>query len=254
MANLSNTSLALTSILVFLVVALSYSQRLGLEKDILLSASRAFIQLLIIGYILKEVFQSESLFFTLLLLLFMLTNAAYHGSKRGKGIDHSFGISFFSMFLATSLTLGVLLGTGALDFVPNQVIPVGGMLLSNSMVALGLVYRSLYQAFENQREEVESKLSLGASPREAFLVFIQEAVKTGMLPSIDSAKTLGLVSLPGMMTGLILAGMNPVVAIKYQVMVTFMLLATTSISSIIAANIAYKTFFNDSWQLVKKES
>jgi putative ABC transport system permease protein len=104
--------------------------------------------------------------------------------------------------------------------------------------------------FKNKREEVETKLSLGADLLPASREIIKDAIKTGMLPTIDSAKTLGIVSLPGMMTGLILAGTSPVEAIKYQIMVTFMLLATTSISSLIACYLSYTSFFNQRKQLV----
>ena len=124
------------------------------------------------------------------------------------------------------------------------------MIVSNAMVALGLCYKQISSDFKNKREEIETKLSLGADILPASIGIIRESIKTGMLPTIDSAKTLGIVSLPGMMTGLILAGASPVEAIKYQIMVTFMLLSTTSISSFIACYLSYRGFFNKRKQLI----
>lgn len=124
------------------------------------------------------------------------------------------------------------------------------MIISNAMVALGLCYRQLISDFRNKREEVETKLSLGADILPSSVEIIRNAIRTGMQPTIDSAKTLGIVSLPGMMTGLILAGTSPVEAIKYQIMVTFMLLSTTAISSFIACYLSYRSFFNSRKQLI----
>lgn len=117
------------------------------------------------------------------------------------------------------------------------------------MVAIGLSYRNLSNSFKTRLNEVEVKLSLGSDIYSASKEIIRDSVKTSMLPSIDSAKTLGIVSLPGMMTGLILGGTSPLIAIKFQIMVTFMILASTSISSIMATYIAYKSFFNERKQV-----
>lgn len=138
---------------------------------------------------------------------------------------------------------------GAIKYEPYQIIPVSGMIISNAMVALGLCYRQMGLDFKNKRDEVETKLALGADILPSSIEIIRSSIKTGMLPTIDSAKTLGIVSLPGMMTGLILAGTSPVEAIKYQIMVTFMLLSTTSISSFSACYLSYKNFFNEHKQL-----
>ena len=104
--------------------------------------------------------------------------------------------------------------------------------------------------FKIKREEVETKLSLGADILPSSVAIIRDAIKTGVIPTIDSARTLGIVSLPGMMTGLILAGISPIEAIKYQIMVTFMLLSTTSISSYVACYLSYRNFFNNRKQLI----
>jgi len=244
------TSLLIVSSLVIITLVFSYSQRLKLEKEIIFSAIRAVVQLVAVGYVLEYIFGFKSPIFTTLLLLFMTFNAAYNAAKRGKAIKHGIMISFLSIVSGTIVTLTILILSKIIAYEPFQIIPISGMIISNSMVALGLCYKQISSDFKNKREEIETKLSLGADILPSSIGIIRDSIKTGMLPTIDSAKTLGIVSLPGMMTGLILAGVSPVEAIKYQIMVTFMLLSTTSISSFIACYLSYRSFFNSRKQLI----
>jgi len=248
--SISFTSLLIVSSLVIITLIFSYSQKLKLEKEIIISAIRAVIQLVAVGYVLEYIFGFKSPIFTTLLLLFMSFNAAYNAAKRGKAIKHGIIISFLSILSGTIVTLTILILSKIIAYEPYQIIPISGMIISNSMVALGLCYKQISSDFKNKREEIETKLSLGADILPSSIGIIRDSIKTGMLPTIDSAKTLGIVSLPGMMTGLILAGVSPVDAIKYQIMVTFMLLSTTSISSFIACYLSYRSFFNSRKQLI----
>ena len=249
-ANISIPSLFIASSLVMVTVFFSYWQKLKLEKEIIISVIRAIVQLVAVGYVLEYIFGLQSPLFTTLLLIFMAFNAAYNASKRGKGIKNGLVISFASIVAGTMATLIILIFSGAIRYQPYQIIPVGGMIIRNAMVALGLCYNQLLSDFKNKQDEIETKLSLGADILPASVNIIRESIKTSMLPTIDSAKTLGIVSLPGMMTGLILAGTSPLEAIKYQIMVTFMLLSTTSISSFIACYLSYRGFFNERKQLI----
>ncbi|SKA74060.1 putative ABC transport system permease protein [Clostridium sp. USBA 49] len=244
------TSLLMASSLVIITLFFSYWQKLKLEKEIIVSVVRAVLQLVAVGYILEYVFGFKSPIFTTLLLFFMTFNAAYNAAKRGKAIKRALLISFLSISAGTVVTLAILILSKTIKYEPYQIIPVSGMIISNAMVALGLCYKQITSDFKNKREEVETKLSLGADILPSSIDIIRDSIKTGMLPTIDSAKTLGIVSLPGMMTGLILAGTSPVEAIKYQIMVTFMLLSTTSIASFIACYLSYKSFFNNRKQLI----
>lgn len=243
-------SLLISSSLVAVALFFSYSQKLKLEKEIIVGVFRAVLQLVIVGYLLNYIFGLKNPIFTTLLLLFMTFNASYNAAKRGKRIKNGFLISFLSISIGALITLSILAFSGTIKYEPYQIIPVGGMIISNAMVALGLCYRQLTSDFKNKREEVETKLSLGADILLSSMEIIRDSIKVGMLPTIDFAKTLGIVSLPGMMTGLILAGTSPIEAVKYQIMVTFMMLSTTSISSFIACYLSYKGFFNERKQLI----
>lgn len=244
------SSLIIASSLIFISVFFSYFQKLKLEKEILIGVVRAVIQLVVIGYILSYIFGLKNPIFTTLLLLFMIYNASGNAAKRGKGIHKGLTISFIAISCGTIITLSVLVISGAIKYEPYEIIPVGGMIISNSMIAIGLCYKQLLSNFKNRRDEVQTKLALGADILPSSIEIVRDSIKTGMIPTIDSMRTLGTVSLPGMMTGLILAGTSPLQAIRFQIMVTFMLLSTTSIATFIACYLSYKYFFNDRKQLI----
>lgn len=246
---MSNVSLALTFSLVLIALALSYKEKLGLEKDMLIGSARAVIQLAVIGLILKFVFNLDNALFTTIILLVMVYNASTVAAKRGAGIEKVLIISFVSILSGLVITLGGLVAFGAITYQPSQVIPVSGMVVGNSMVAISLLFKTLLGNFHTKREEIEVKLCLGATPKVASINLIRDSIKTAMLPTFDSMKTLGIVQLPGMMTGLILAGVAPETAIKYQIMVAFMLAGAVSISSFIASYWAYPGFFTKLAQL-----
>ena len=246
---MSIISLFIASTLVIIPIFISYKEKLGLEKEIVVSILRAIVQLIIVGYILDVIFGLKNPICTLILILIMIVNAAVNTKKRGRGINKVFTISFVSILIGASVTLSILVISGVIKFSPNEIIPIAGMIISNSMIAIGLSYTNLNNSFKNKREEVEVKLSLGADVKEASKSILRDSVKVAILPTIDSAKTLGIVSLPGMMTGLILAGVSPLTAIKFQIMVTFMLLSASAVSTIIATYLCYKDFFNERKQL-----
>ncbi|HFI0173942.1 TPA: iron export ABC transporter permease subunit FetB [Streptococcus suis] len=244
-----NLSLALIFGLVLVAISISQKEKLGLTKDIFMAVVRTVLQLIFVGYILKFIFQASNVFLSLAMVLIILYNASVQANKRNPNSKKSLLHPFLALLASTGLTLTILILSGAIQFIPSQVIPISGMLASNAMTAIGLSYRAMYKSFTDNRQQVLEKLSLGATVKLASQDILREAIKTGMQPTIDSAKTVGLVSLPGMMSGLIFAGVDPVHAIRYQIMVMFMLLSATSLASVIASYAAYKTYFTDKAQL-----
>lgn len=251
--NVSNLSLFLALSLVMVAIAISSKEKLGLTKDIIASVLRTVLQLIVVGYLLRYVFAVDNHLLTLAMTLIIIYNASRQADKRNPSSKKAFYQSFLAIFVATGLTLLVLVLSGAIKFVPSQLIPITGMIASNSMVAIGLCYREMASLFRDQRQQVLEKLALGAPIKLASASIVRQSIKTAMQPTIDSAKTVGLVSLPGMMSGLIFAGVNPVYAIKYQIMVMFMLLSATSLGAVIAAYFSYKHYFNSRAQLEFEE-
>ena len=247
---LSNESLLMATVLIAMAVIVSYQQKMRLELEILHSALRAVVQLVVVGYVLHFIFGADHPLFTGGVLLVMLISAAINGGKRGAGIKHASWIAGISIGIGTVLTLAVLLGANVLSFTPYQMIPVGGMVMSGAMVAVGLCFRQITTSFKSRQQEIQIKLALGATPIQACKSILRAALIFSLQPTIDSAKTLGIVSLPGMMTGLILAGMSPMEAIKYQIIVIFMSFSTISIAIAIAGYLSCRQFFNAKEQLI----
>ena len=247
--DISYLSLFLALSLVLVALVISSKEKLGLTRDIITSVLRTIIQLTVVGYLLYYVFDVDNIFLTLAMVLIIVYNASRQADKRNPNQKKRFYQYYLSLFLATGLTLTVLVLSGAIQFLPSQIIPITGMIASNSMVAIGLCYREMNSLFRDQRQQVLEKLALGAPVKLASASIVRQAIRTAMQPTIDSAKTVGLVSLPGMMSGLIFAGVSPIFAIKYQIMVMFMLLSATSLGAVIAAYFAYRHYFNDRAQL-----
>lgn len=251
---LSNESLLMATGLIVMTVIVSYQQRMRLELEILHSALRAVVQLVVVGYLLNFIFGADHPLFTSGVLLVMLISAAINGGKRGQGIKHASWIAGVSIGIGAVFTLTVLLSAKVLSFTPYQMIPVGGMVMSGAMVAVGLCFRQITTSFKGRQQEIQIKLALGATPMQSCKAILREALIFSLEPTIDSAKTLGIVALPGMMTGLILAGMSPMEAIKYQIIVIFMSFSTISIAIAIAGYLSCRQFFNTKEQLILSDS
>lgn len=247
---ISNFSLLLSTGLLLMAIFVDYKEKLNLGNDIFIAGVRAVVQLFLIGYILSYVIQLDSMIVTFAMVLFIVFNAGYNAHQRSEGIPKSLFISLSSIGIGTAVTLGLLVITGSIDWVPSQIVPITGMIASNAMIALGLTFQTLNSKFEDQRQQVLEKLTLGATEKQASMTVIRDSVKTGMSPSIDRTKTVGLVSLPGMMSGLIFAGVDPTEAIRYQIVVMFMLIGVTAIASFIASYLAYREFYNSQKQLI----
>jgi len=245
--NIFTMAMAFTFIL--LAVFLSFKEGLALEKEIIYAALRAFVQLMVIGYILQFIFDMESPAYIVLMLAIMILVAGHNAAQRGKEISGIFFIVTGSILAVEVIMILLLLLLKITDFSPQQIIPISGMIVGNAMVAAGLVLVRLQDELRDKREEIIQILALGASTRLAVKPILKRVIKNGMLPSIDAMKTIGLVQLPGMMTGAILAGANPVEAVQLQILIIFILMATISITTLSIGTLASQSFFTPNHQL-----
>ncbi|MGP6138661.1 MULTISPECIES: ABC transporter permease [unclassified Jeotgalibaca] len=250
--SISNMSLVLSGFLIVIALIIDRKEKLELGKDIIIAAVRAVIQLFVIGYVLGYVFDLNNLFVTSVMAGFIILNAAYHASKRANNIVNAFPISLAAISVGTIVSLLVLLFSGTLKWTPSQVVPITGMLASSAMTAIGIGYRTMHSKYTDQRQQVLERLALGATAPQASKAIVRESIKAALAPTVDSTKTVGLVSLPGMMSGLMFAGIDPTEAIRYQIVVMFMIVATTAFSTMIASYLAYRSYFNEQTQLVIK--
>ena len=243
-------SLLLALSFVLVAVVISIKEDLDLERDLLIGTVRAFVQLMIIGYVLKIIFDLEKWPYIVLMLMFMVLVAARNAEKRGKGIRNVFPVLLIAIGTAELVTMGMMLGLRIIPFQPQYIIPISGMIIGNSMVAAALTLNRIKAEIESRREEILVLLGLGATARQASGSSLQAALKSALIPTVDSMKTVGLVQLPGMMTGLIIGGVSPVEAVKYQVVVMFMMASAVSLTSMVVGFFAYRKFFTERHQLI----
>lgn len=248
---MSNQALWMSSAFVLITLGVSYWRRVGLEKDILIGALRATIQLLGIGYVLLWVFSTESGLALGAILAVMIGVAAQNAAKRGRGIHRVWLPVAAALTVTEGVSLFFMLAAGALEPKAQQIIPVSGMIIGNAMIGSGLFLNRLTAEVDNRRGEILEILALGGTPRQAMTFILRDAIRASMIPTIDAMKTMGLVQLPGMMTGLILAGANPLLAVKYQIMIVFAITTTAAMTSLLLAGMVYPRLFNKQCQLLR---
>ncbi|MFQ3542783.1 iron export ABC transporter permease subunit FetB [Halobacillus rhizosphaerae] len=247
----SNQSLLFLIIFVIVPLSLSYFYQLGLNKSILWSSIRGAVQLFAIGYILTYLFDLKAVIGIPLMVGIMIIVAAFHARKKGKELPNVLLVIFTGLILVEGSVLALWLLFGLVDFVPSQVIPMSGMVIGNSMVAMGLALERMKNEFTENRGRLLAALSLGAEPKQASHLIVQKTLNASLIPNVDRLKTIGLVQLPGMMTGLILGGVEPVMAIKYQLVISLSIFSSVSISAMFVTLFMYRYFFNKNKQLLE---
>lgn len=235
--------------LVIVAVAISYWQRVGLEQSMLIAVARAFVQLIAIGYALQLIFDADRPIWIFLILLVMLTVGGLTAGNRAGAIPNARAIATVSIGTSVLLTLGTLLLLQVFELTPREIIPVGGMIIGNAMTSTGLTMARLRDDMQGSRQEIETALALGASSRLAARRQLRSALMTGMTPIVDSTKTVGLIALPGTMTGLILAGSPPLEAVQIQLVVMYMLIGAAAFAALVATFLTYRQFFTAAHQL-----
>lgn len=246
--DLSILQLSIAYIFVFIMLIIFKSRGIKREKQILIASIRMTIQLTIMGYILMFVFKNPSWWLTSLMILIMISFAIYNSIKRVKfkmskelKIIIALSMAFGALLTATFFIVVVL--NVRPWFNPQYFIPISGMIVGNSMTGIALGANKLCSDFEDKRVEIENSLMLGASPVAATRSIVNNAFDTAILPTMNNMLTMGIVSLPGMMTGQILSGTFPLTAIKYQIGILLAILGSTAIATVLFVTLGYRTFF-----------
>ena len=244
---------AVATSLVFLTGGVSLALKLGLERRLLWAACRTVTQLLLIGYALKFIFGLNHPAAVLLICLVMVAVAAHAAIGRSeKTFAGLYGLSFLALVASSLITTAIVTqGVIRIDpwFKPQYVIPLLGMILGNALTGISLCLDYLLQELKDRRAEVEMELAHGATSWEAARRPLSDAVRRGMIPILNSMIVVGIVSLPGMMTGQILSGTDPLQAVRYQIVVMFMVAAAAAMGSMFVALLVYRRLFNKRHQL-----
>ena len=250
MVTLTVTDLVIAAVLVGLLALLSLRLQTGISLQLLVAAARTAIQLSLIGLVLKVLFANAHLGWVTLMAVFMLLVAGREvmarQERRFKGW-WGYAVGTFSMFLSsftvTVFALVVILGDSPW-YTPQYAIPLLGMLLGNTMNGISISMDRLTHAAWEQRGVIEARLMLGERWDEAISEIRRQAIRSGMIPIINAMAAAGIISLPGMMTGQILAGAAPVDAVKYQILIMFLITAGTGLGTMAAVTIGAKHLFD----------
>ncbi|ODS49600.1 MAG: putative ABC transport system permease protein [Halanaerobium sp. 4-GBenrich] len=241
-------------IFVLVLLFIVKQKEIGHKGEILLASVRMTIQLIAVGFILEYVFSNQSPIYSILILLIMETFAIYNifGRVEGRISKKLKLIIAGSMFLGTSISiLFFVIAVVRLDpwFRADYFIPLSGMLIGNSMTGISLGVNYLINGIRDNKNLVENYLMLGAEPETAVKEISNRAFYNAVLPTINSMMGMGIVFLPGMMTGQIIAGASPIIAIKYQIAIMMGILGSVTLTVFFMVNKGAKTFFNSRKQL-----
>ncbi len=244
---ITNTGLILTSLLLLIAGTISVLLRLGIVKKLLWGTVRCVVQLTAIGYVLYWVFALDRPELIVAQVLIMCIVAAKTATARTPNVSHfptliAFAALSVSTFFVLIIVSGLIIRAEPW-YTARITIPIAGMILGNAVNGIALAIDRLYAEVKHRKDEVETLLTLGATPWEAVGESLRQAVRSGITPIMNSLMVVGLVSIPGMMTGQILGGADPMEAARYQIVVMLMITAAVALGSMLLVCLAYKRLF-----------
>lgn len=246
--------LAAAYIFVLLLMVIVRIKGIHREKEIVISSIRMTLQLILTGYILVYLFENPHPVLVLLTIAVMLVFAVSNIMKRVKTplslkIKRVIALSMTSGTLASLIYFILVVINLSPWYEPRYFIPIAGMIIGNSMTGISLGVSRLVDGMNTQKNLVEAALMLGATPKAASKHIVNNAFDSAIIPTINSMVGMGIVFLPGLMTGQILSGVSPVTAIEYQIAIMLGIVGSVSLTVIIFVELGYKTFFNHEHQL-----
>lgn len=243
------TDVGLALILVVLAWVVGRIKRLGVGNDIAFGTVRSIVQLIAVGYALHYIFDLQSLWLIGLAIAVMMLVGSHAAAGRVKGLKGAYLIALLSILIASSITIATLLATRIVNLEARYLIPLAGMIVGNSMNACALTMDRLRSDLKSNRLAIETSLALGKSWRLASHEYVRNATRAGIMSILNFLKTVGIVALPGAMTGMILGGAEPLEAVCLQLVVGYMLLASNTISSVVGAELTVRKHFTRHHQL-----
>jgi putative ABC transport system permease protein len=240
--------------LILMAMGLSVWQRLGLEWQLLLAAGRSLLQLLVVGYLLGAIFAGQQSWLVLGFLALMITIATITARNRiDPKMPHLLPWIWGAIFVGTTLTLVYttwLIINPTNWFAPQYLIPLGGIVIGNAMNGAALAGERLRRTLLANRQEIETHLCLGASPQQAIAAYRRDAIRAGLIPTLNTMMVAGLVQLPGIFTGQIIGGgVTPEEAASYQILIMFMLAFATLVTTLLVTTGLVKQSFTAAAQL-----
>ncbi|MDX6607963.1 MAG: UDP-glucose/iron transport system permease protein [Solirubrobacterales bacterium] len=235
--------------LVGIAAIASRSWHAGLEEDIGIAVVRSFVQLTAIGFVITVIFDQDSALLVIALITVMVVFGAFTARHRASQVPNAFWPLLISLAVAAAATLGLVVGLGIFPGTPRYLVPVGGMVIGNSMTSAAVALNRLGEDVHEQARKIEATLALGATSSQAVTPLVQRSLRSGMITLVDSTKTTGLIFFPGTMVGMLLAGANPTDAVRLQLILLYVLLGAVSIAALMSITLARRNFFTPAHQL-----
>jgi len=244
--------MALVAILIVIAALLLRLRRVGIEKEYLYALLKGGAQIFALAIFLTYLFSSPIWYLLIwILLLAMIIVGGRTSARRASGLPHAESVTTPSILAGAVTVITILVLSGAMPLTPQFIIPLSGMVFGNSMTICSLTVERFLREVRLGRERIEAALCLGIPSAMAMEEFGKEAVKAAIIPTLDRLKTLGLIFIPGAMTGLIMAGTDPIVAAEYQMIVYFMITGGGVITSLTAVYLMRKRVFTEAEQLAE---
>lgn len=240
---------ALAAALIVVTAFVAIRERLGLGRDVVEAAVRAVVQLVAVGFVLRFLFEHAGLPGSLGWVGGMVLLGGSTAGRRARGLPGAVRAATIGIGTGVAATVGLVVGTGVLSSEPRVVVPMGGIVVSAAMQGTSIVLARLRDEVAAGRALVEARLALGLPGKAAFAPQRRLALRASLGPGIDQTKVVGLIALPGTMTGLIIAGVSPLTAIRYQIVVQYMWLGAVAISGLVAAHVATGAAFDEAHRL-----
>ncbi|MBP0594454.1 iron export ABC transporter permease subunit FetB [Paraburkholderia sp. LEh10] len=246
--DLSLWDVALATLLIVVNGAVSVALKLDLERKLAWAAVRTVVQLLAIGYVLAWVFAYNRWYVVLPLMIVMTLIAGFAGAGRGsrtyagQRADSILSI-WASAWLVAAIGLFAVIRIHPW-YEPQYAIPILGMILGNTLTGVSLGIERMTEELTARRDRVDMALALGATRWEAAQRPARQAVRAGMIPTLNQMAVVGVVSLPGMMTGQVLAGQSPLQAVRYQIVIMFLIAASSALGTVGAVLLTYRRLFS----------
>jgi putative ABC transport system permease protein len=240
---------AASLVLVALAAAVSFWRRAELERDLAVTVVRSFVQLTAVGYVIQAIFDSDSLWLVAGLLAVMVAVGTATARGRARAVPGALLPLAVALSASAAVTLGLVLALGVFKAEPRYLVPVGGMVIGNAMTASAVALNRLADEVHGQAARIEASLALGATSRQAVGRALTRSLRSGLIPLIDQTKTTGLVAFPGVMVGMLVAGAQPVDAVRLQLILLWSLLGAVALAALIAVSLGYRGFFTRAHQL-----
>ena len=243
---------SLVYLLLIIVLIIMKKCKINQTKLLLVASARMTVQLILAGLILTYIFKHPHPIFTVLYLMAMIAFAIHRVVSKNKTINKRFKVAI-GISLAFSglsiITFFIIVVVGQSMFNPQYVIPIGGMIMGNAMTGVTLGVKAFRESFEGQRARIDTLLNIGVTPQKILLPFVNKSLETALLPTMNALLGMGIVSLPGMMTGQILSGTLPTTAILYQIAIMVAICTVVCVAVFGSLYLGYKTLYNTKNQI-----